>query len=82
MNSDLCLVAGGGISPIHRNFQFWWWERPQLVEQVHDLPVQLLNLFLHLIGQDRWLLVGWGRLLVSQLLGDPQLHAWKRSIHT
>lgn len=49
--------------------------RAQLVEQVHDLPVQSLGLVLYLTGQQHRVLVGGNGLLLRQASSDPLLHA-------
>ena len=74
LETDLGLVAAGSIGLVHVGFEVRWRVRAQLVEQVHDLPVQLLNLLLYLKGHDRWLFVGRCYFLILQLLGYPFLH--------
>ena len=46
---------------------------PQLVEQVEDLTVNSLGLFLDLAGEQHWLLVGWSGLLLCYHLRHPLL---------
>ena len=52
--------------------------RPELVEEVHDLPVQAFSVLLDLVGQQDGLLVGRELFLLQNFIGSPFLQ-WKWS---